>query len=116
MLRTGSRKQVYSKTRILVSRSGAKSIIGRDWLNYFHYSIEPKKGGKLNTIKNMNEESEIPQERWKIAVKNIFKNFLNEKVALNNILYTQNSTKEQYQNSRRAAAYQFNYNKQSNWR
>ena len=33
------------KARILVARPGAKSIIGRDWLNYLHYAIEPKKEG-----------------------------------------------------------------------
>ena len=29
------------KARILVARPGAKSIVGRDWLNYLQYSIEP---------------------------------------------------------------------------
>ena len=65
-------KKYIRKTKILGCRSGAKSIIGRDWLNYLHYSIEPKKGGKLNTINNMDKESEISQERWKTAVKEQF--------------------------------------------
>ena len=30
------------KARILVARPGAKSIVGRDWLNYLQYRIEPK--------------------------------------------------------------------------
>ena len=32
------------KARFIVARPGAKSIVGRDWLNYLHYAIEPKKG------------------------------------------------------------------------
>ena len=55
-----------------MSRSGAKSIIGQDWLIYLHYSIEPKKGGKLKTINIINKESEISPERWKIAEKEQF--------------------------------------------
>ena len=62
------------KARILVSRSGEKSIIGRDWLNYVQYSIEPKKGGKLNTVNHKYKESERAQERWKIAVIEQFTN------------------------------------------
>ena len=42
------------KARILVARPGTKSIVGRDWLNYLQYAIEPKTKGKLkhsiNTI------------------------------------------------------------------
>ena len=30
------------KARILVARPGAESIVGRDWLNYLQYRIEPK--------------------------------------------------------------------------
>ena len=35
------------KARILVAKPGAKSIVGRGWLNYLQNSIEPKKKGKL---------------------------------------------------------------------
>ena len=34
--------QAIRKARILVARPGAKSIVGRDWLNYLQHRIEPK--------------------------------------------------------------------------
>ena len=67
-----------------MSRSGAKSIIGRDCLNYLHYSTEPKKGGKSNIINNINKEGQIPQERWKIAVKEQFPKLFERKGRIKN--------------------------------
>ena len=49
------------KARILVARPGAKSIVGRDWLNYLQYAIEPKTKGKLNnSINTINNETQKP--------------------------------------------------------
>ena len=72
------------KARISVSRSGAKSIIGRDWLHYLPYSIEPEKRGKSNTLKNINKESEISTERWKIVVKEQFPKHFERKSRIEN--------------------------------
>ena len=33
------------KARILIARSGAKSILGREWLTTLRYKLEPEKGG-----------------------------------------------------------------------
>ena len=53
------------KARILVAKSGAKSIFGSDWLNYLQYSIEPKKKGKLcNSINLVNSKTDKAIGKW----------------------------------------------------
>ena len=57
------------KARILVARPGAKSIVGRDWLNYLHYAIEPKKGGKCNAINLVNNVNKVVVNKWANEMK-----------------------------------------------
>ena len=57
------------KARILVAKPGAKSIIGRDWLNYLHYAIEPKKGGKCNSINLVNNITKETENKWTKEIK-----------------------------------------------
>ena len=46
------------KARILIARSGAKSIIGREWLTTLRYKLEPEKGElDVNSIEKENELS-----------------------------------------------------------
>ena len=46
------------KARILIARSGAKSIIGREWLTTLRYKLEPEKGElEVNSIEKENELS-----------------------------------------------------------
>ena len=40
------------KARIFVTRPGEKSIVGRNWINYLQFSIEPKTKDKVyNSMK-----------------------------------------------------------------
>ena len=59
------------KAKILVARPGAKSIVGRDWLNYLHYAIEPKKrgGGKCNSINLVNNINKVLVNKWANEMK-----------------------------------------------
>ena len=57
------------KARILVARPGAKSIVGRDWLNYLQYTIEPKKGGKYNSINLVNNVTKETENKWTKEMK-----------------------------------------------
>ena len=46
------------KARILISRSGSKSIIGRDWLTTLRYKLQPQKGElEVNSIEKKSELS-----------------------------------------------------------
>ena len=48
------------KTRILIDRSGAESIKGREWLTTLRYKLEPEKGeSEINSIE---KESELSPE------------------------------------------------------
>ena len=52
------------KARILVAQPGAKSFVGRDWLNYLQYAIEPKTKNKLkHSIKTFCKESKNPPKK-----------------------------------------------------
>ena len=46
------------KARILIVRSGSKSIIGREWLSTLRYKLEPQKGElEINSIEKISELS-----------------------------------------------------------
>ena len=46
------------KARILIARSGAKLIFGREWLTTLRYKLEPEKGElEVNSIEKENELS-----------------------------------------------------------
>ena len=46
------------KARILIARSGSKSIIGREWLTTLRYKLEPQKGElEINSIERISELS-----------------------------------------------------------
>ena len=57
------------KTRIFVAGPGAKSIVGRDWLNYLHYAIAPKRGGKCNSINLVNNITKEAVSKWTKEMK-----------------------------------------------
>ena len=67
------------KARILIARSGAKSIIGREWLTTLRYKLEPETGElDVNSIEKENELSpETKQskekghlpEKWQLQSK-----------------------------------------------
>ena len=47
------------KARILIARSGTKSIIGREWLTTLRYKLQPEKGElEVNAIEKENELSQ----------------------------------------------------------
>ena len=50
------------KTTILAAKPGAKSIVGRDLLNYLQYAIEHKKKGTLNSVNSETKEINIPNQ------------------------------------------------------
>ena len=50
-LEVGDKK--FKKTRVLVARKGAKSIVGGDCLNFFSYKRKPEKQGQLNNSSNL---------------------------------------------------------------
>ena len=61
------------KARILVAKPGTKSIVGRDWLNYLQYAIEPKtKGKSINSINTISKETKSPPKKWTVEMNSKF--------------------------------------------
>ena len=57
------------KARTLVARPGTKSIVGRDWLNYLQYAIEPKTKSKFkHSINTISKEPKSPPKTWTVEM------------------------------------------------
>ena len=58
------------KARMLVARPGAKSIVGRDWLNYSQYSTEATKKSKTcNSVILVNSKTNKAIGKWTNEMK-----------------------------------------------